>query len=83
MDVEAEIAELKRRVTELEGSQSVIFSQMRAAHRDVLTLQVRADHRFDRLELRIDKFDVDVQALRAELPAIVGDAVRDAMDKKS
>ncbi len=82
MDVETEIAELKRRVGELEGSQDVLFSHVRAAHRGVLTLQGRADQRFDRLELRIDKVDVDMQALRVELPAIVGDAVRSVIEKK-
>jgi hypothetical protein len=88
MNVEAEIRDLKRRVSELEGSFGFLTQQVGAVHRDLLAFQERTeqrfadvDKRFDRLESKVDgldrKIETKIDGLARALPGIVGDALRD------
>jgi predicted nucleic acid-binding Zn-ribbon protein len=89
MNVEAEIRDLKRRVSEIEGSFGFLTQQIKTVHKDLLAFQgkteqrfEKVDKRFDRLENKIDgvdrKIDSKVDGLAKALPSIVGDAVREA-----
>ena len=89
MDVEAEIRDLKRRVSELEGSFGFLTEQVKGVHKDLLRFEEKTDvklrehdTRFDRLESKIDaidrKIDTKVDGLTKALPGIVGEAVREA-----
>lgn len=86
MNVEAEIRDLKRRVSELEGSFGFLMEQVKGVHRSVLTFQERTEERLDKFETDITaiKTDVasvktDVRGLRKDLPKIVGDAIREVL----
>jgi len=93
MDVETEIRDLKRRVGELEGSFSFLTSQVRGVHRDLIGFQeetrtfqestkgyqVRTEKRLDRLEPVVTELKTDLKQLRAELPGIVGDVMREVL----
>jgi len=90
MDVEAEIRDLKRRVSELEGSFGFLTEQVRGVHRDLLGFQgeMRAfqretaenfdkvDGRLDRMDGRIGRVEAEVRQFREDMPSIVGDAMR-------
>jgi len=90
MDVETEIRDLKRRVSEIEGSSGFLTEQIRGVHKDLLAFQARTEQRFDKIDGRFDKSDgrldkvegrLDrvergIRGLREEMPAIVGDAMR-------
>ena len=84
MNVEAEIRDLKRRVSELEGSFGLLTQQVKAVHKDLLTFQEkteqrfeRTDARFDKVDGRLDRLDRDVRELRTDMPKIVKDALSD------
>jgi predicted nucleic acid-binding Zn-ribbon protein len=89
IDVEAEIRDLKRRVSEIEGSFGFLTQQIRGVHKDLLDFEakteqrfVKVDKRFDDLEHKVDgldrKIDSKIDGLAKALPGIVGDAVREA-----
>ena len=85
MDVEAEIRDPKRRVSELEGSFGFLTEQVRGVHKDLLTFQgetrqefQNVNGRFDKVEGRLDRVERGVRSLREEMPTIVGDSVRNA-----
>jgi hypothetical protein len=84
MNVEAEIRDLKRRVSELEGSFGFLSEQVKSVHRDLLAFEVKTEQRFDRVESKLDsldrKIDTKVDGLAKALPGIVGDAVREALN---
>jgi archaellum component FlaC len=82
-DVEAEIRDRKRRVSEIEGSFGFLTEQIKGVHKDLLSFQARTEKRFDQIDERFDKVDgrLDrvergVRGLRDEMPEIVGDAMR-------
>jgi septation ring formation regulator EzrA len=84
MNVEAEIRELKRRVSELEGSFGFLTRQIKGVHRDLLAFQTRTEQfqarteqRFDKVDGRLDRVEKDVRALRQYMPGIVSSAVRE------
>jgi tetrahydromethanopterin S-methyltransferase subunit G len=93
MNVEAEIRDLKRRVSELEGSFGFLAEQIKGVHRSLLGFQERTEERFDGIDGRLDGIDgrldkvegevravkTDVRALRKDMPKIVGDAIREVM----
>ncbi len=79
MNVEAEIRDLKRRVSEIEGSFGFLTGRSEAVHKDLLAFQEKTeqrfdkvDGRFDRLESKIDsvdrKIDTKVDGLAKALP---------------
>ena len=89
MDVEAEIRDLKRRISELEGSFGFLTRQVQGVHKDLLSFEEKTerklrehDGRFDRLDGKLDsldrKIDANVDGLAKALPGIVVDAVREA-----
>jgi hypothetical protein len=96
MNVEAEIRDLKRRVSEREGSFGFLTRQVQGVHKDLLSFEEKTegklwehDGRFDRLDGKLDaldrKIDAKVDGLAKALPGIVVDAVREAnreRDKK-
>jgi archaellum component FlaC len=57
MNVEAEIRDLKRRVSELEGSFGFLTQQVQTVHKDLLAFQEKTEQRFDRVDGRLDKID--------------------------
>jgi tetrahydromethanopterin S-methyltransferase subunit G len=84
MNVEAEIRDLKRRVSEIEGSFGFLTQQIKSVHKDLLTFQARTEQRFDKVDGRLDKVDgrldrveKEVRSLRADMPGIVGSAMRE------
>jgi hypothetical protein len=83
MDVETEIAELKRRVGELEGAVTVLSGHISKVHPDLLVLTGTAQKRFDTVDAmmhrvfdRLDTMNTQVWSLRDDLPVLVSDAVR-------
>jgi hypothetical protein len=72
MNIEAEIRELKRRVSELEGSFGFLTQQIKAVHKDLLAFQTKTERRLDRLE-------TGVRSLRQDMPGIVGSAMREVL----
>jgi hypothetical protein len=86
MNVEAEIRDLKRRVSELEGSFGFLTEQVKIVHKDLLEFQARTEQRFDKVDQRFDKVDgrldkveKEVRGLRADMPKIVGDTMREVL----
>jgi uncharacterized coiled-coil DUF342 family protein len=91
MNVEAEIRDLKRRVSELEGSFGFLTQQVQTVHKDLLSFQEKTEQRFDKVDGRLDKIDgrldkadrrfdhLDgaLRDLRTDIPKIVGDALSD------
>ena len=84
---------MKRRVSELEGAFGSLTHQVKGVHRDLLVFQAKTEQRFDRMEQRPDKMkhrldgridliDRGLRGLRKDMPKIVGDAVRDAVNGK-
>jgi predicted nucleic acid-binding Zn-ribbon protein len=93
MNVEAEIRDLKRRVSEIEGSFGFLTQQVKAVHKDLLAFQEKTeqrfdkvDGRFDRLESKIDsvdrKIDTKIDGLAKSLPGIIGDTMREVLNEK-
>ncbi|MGZ9086490.1 MAG: hypothetical protein ACXW3R_13350 [Rhodoplanes sp.] len=97
MNVEAEIRDLKRRVSEIEGSFGFLIQQVRSVHKDLLAFQAKVEQRFekidgrfekvdgrlDRGDGRLDRIEKGVRGLREDLPGIVGDAMRAALREPS
>jgi hypothetical protein len=83
MDVEAEIRDLKRRVSEIEGSFGFLTEQIKGVHKDLLAFEAKTDQRsdkidgrFDTVDGRLDRVERGIRGLREEMPGIVGDAMR-------
>jgi hypothetical protein len=62
MNLEAEIRDLKRRVSELEGSCSggtfgFLVHQISTLHKDLLAFQEKTDQRFDQIDAKFDRMD--------------------------
>jgi tetrahydromethanopterin S-methyltransferase subunit G len=57
IDVEAEIRDLKRRVSEIEGSFGFLTQQIRGVHKDLLDFEAKAEQRFEKVDSRLDKID--------------------------
>lgn len=69
-DVEAEIRDFKRRVSELEGSFGSPTRQIQGVHKDLLDFEEKTskkfaehDSRFDRLETKVDNLDRKINSL--------------------
>ena len=89
MDVETEIAELKRRVAELEGEAKGErqlsrrqFEQIREIRDDLAVLRshaVTVEMRLDRIEARIGRLESEFTAFRRELPALIAETMREVL----
>jgi archaellum component FlaC len=96
MNVEAEIRDLKRRVSELEGSFGFLTNQVKGVHRDLLAFQEKTEQRFDRIDGRfeqvdgrlhkvdgrLDHIETSIKDLRHDMPGIVGDAMREVLRER-
>ncbi len=78
MNVEAEIRDLKRRVSELEGSFGFLTQQVRTVHKDLLAFEEKTeqrfknvDRRFDRLEGKVDRLEGKVDGLDRKIDSKV------------
>ena len=93
MDVEAEIRDLKRRVSKIEGSFGFLAQQMKGVHKDLLAFQARTEQRFDKVErrfdnveqrfdkveVRLDRLEKGGRSLREDLPNMVGKVMREVL----
>jgi hypothetical protein len=57
MNVEAEIRDPKRRVSEIKGSFGFLTQQIKSVHKDLLAFQARTEQRLDKIDGRLDKVD--------------------------
>jgi hypothetical protein len=79
MNVEAEIRDLKRRVSEIEGSFGFLTQQIKGVHRDLLAFQARTEQRFDSVDGGLDR----VRSFREDMPGIVSGAMREVQRRKT
>ena len=93
MNIEAEIRDLKRRVSELEGSFGFLTQQIKAIHKDLLAFQAKTeqwfanidgrldktDGRLDKADGRLDRLERGGRSLREDMPGIVASAVREVL----
>jgi hypothetical protein len=82
MNVQAEIRDLKRRVSDIEASFGFLTQQVTGMHKDLLTFQASADQKFFHMDGRLDSLDQGLSGLRDHLPKIVSDAMRDSISGK-
>ncbi len=89
MNVEAEIRDLKRRVSELEGSFGFLTNQVKGVHKDLLAFQekteqhfAKVDGRLDRVDGRLDRVEKGVKDMRHDMPGIVSDAMREVLRER-
>src|ERR1700693_3767235 len=96
MNIEAEIRDLKRRVSELEGSFGFLTQQIKSVHKDLLAFQAKTEQRFDQVNGRfeqvngrfdqvngrLDLLDRGLRGLRKDLPKIVSHTMREVMGTK-
>jgi predicted RNase H-like nuclease (RuvC/YqgF family) len=96
MKVEAEIRDLKRRVSELEGSFGFLTQQVKGVHKDLLGFQEKTEQRFEKLDGRFEKIDSrldktdgrldhlekGVRDLRQDMPGIVSSAMREVLRER-
>jgi hypothetical protein len=54
---EAEICDLKRHVSEIEGSFRFPIQQIMSVHEDLLAFQAKTEQTFDKIDGRLDKVD--------------------------
>jgi hypothetical protein len=93
MATEVEMRDLKRRVSEIEGSFAGTVLHISELHKDLLAFQARMEQRFDRvlgrhgrvsgrfdkIDGKLDRIERGLRGLRADMPKIVCRAVRDAL----
>jgi len=82
MDVEAEIRDLKRRVSELEDPFSFLTRQVQSVHKDLLAFETKTEDKLKEHDKGFDKIDRDIQGLRNDIPKIVGDVMREVNAEK-
>ena len=83
MDIEAELKELKRRVTNLEGAVSVLAGHVGGMQPEIQALKEISVDRFDKIEdamtrfvNRLDTMNTQLWSLRDDFPDIIGKAMR-------
>jgi uncharacterized protein YoxC len=72
MNVEAEIRDLKRRVSELEGSFGFLTNQVKGVHKDLLGFQEKTEQRFDRIDGRFEQVDGSLRKVDGRLDKVEG-----------
>jgi|SRR5580700_9676058 predicted nucleic acid-binding Zn-ribbon protein len=70
MNIEAEIRDLKRRVSELEGSFGFLTEQVKTVHRDLLAFEEKTEQRFDKVDGRLDKVDGRLDRLESKIDSV-------------
>jgi len=63
MNVEAEIRDLKRRVSEIEGSFGFLTEQVKTVHKDLLAFQEQTEQRFDKVDGRLDRLESKIDSV--------------------
>ena len=79
MNVEAEIRDLKRRVSEIEGSFGFLTKQVQSLHKDVLRFEEKTDRKLREHDGRFDRLEQDIKGLRSDMPKIVGKTMREVL----
>jgi hypothetical protein len=92
MSAKVEIRDLKRRVSEFEGTFMDTVLHISQLHKDILAFQARMEQRFDRVlgkhgqsgrfdrvDGKFDRIERELRGLRADMPTIVRRALRDAL----
>ena len=79
MNVEAEIRDLKRRVSEIEGSFGFLTKQVQSLHKDVLRFEEKTDRKLREHDGRFDRLEQDIKGLRSDMPKIVGNTMREVL----
>jgi hypothetical protein len=82
MNVQAEIRDLKRRVSDIEASFGFLTQQVTGMHKDLLTFQTSTEQKFSHMDSRLDLLDQGLGGLRDHLPRIVSDAIRESLSGK-
>jgi len=82
MNVEAEGRDLKRRVSEFEGSFGFLTQQVKGVHKDLLGFQEKTEQRFEKIDGRLDHVEKGVRDLRQDMPGIVGSAMREVLRER-
>jgi hypothetical protein len=84
VDVNAEIADLKRRVGDLEGAVNVLTGQFGRLHPELVAVKHQATEGFERIEgtmqrmiARMDLVNTQVWSLRDDLPDLIATAIKD------
>src|SRR5215218_3837051 len=72
MNVEAEIRDLKRRVSELEGSFGFLTPQVKDVHKALLAFEARTQQRFDKVDGRFEKLDGRFNKVEGRLDRVEG-----------
>ena len=72
MNVEAEIRDLKRRVSELEGSSEFLTQQVKGVHKDLLAFEAKTEQRFDQVDRRFDRIDGRLDKVDGRLDKVEG-----------
>jgi uncharacterized coiled-coil DUF342 family protein len=80
MNVEAEIRELQRPVSEIEGSFAFLTRQMQGMHKDLLAFEARTEERFNSVSDRFERVDGKIDALDRKFDGL--DRKLDALDRK-
>jgi tetrahydromethanopterin S-methyltransferase subunit G len=92
---EAEIRDLKRRVSEVEGSCGegtfgFLAHQISTFHKGLLAFQEKTEQRFDQIDARfgkidsrLDRIDRNVRELHTNMRKIVGDTMREVFAEQS
>ena len=87
MDLEAEIRDLKRRDSELEGTFGFLTRQVQGVHKDLLSFEEKTqkklqehDGRFDKVDGRFDRLETQIRGLRIDMPKIVADTMREGRE---
>ena len=57
MNVEAEIRDLKRRVSEIEGPLGFLIQQVRSVYKDLLAFQAKVEQRFEKVDGRFERIE--------------------------
>jgi len=57
-------------------------AEAESVHKDVLAFQTKTEQRFDKVDGRLDLVERGLRGLRADMPEIVGKAVRDVCGAK-
>ncbi|MDX2287842.1 MAG: hypothetical protein NW217_03355 [Hyphomicrobiaceae bacterium] len=83
MDIEQELNDLKRRVGDLEGAMNVLAGRMAEVHPEIVSFKQDQGRRLDRIEgavarldHKLDNANLQVWALRDDLPAMLQEAVK-------
>ena len=93
MNIEAEIRDLKRRVSEIEGSFGFPIQQLKSVHKDLLSFQERTEQKFEKVDGRFDRLEKEIRDVRKEvgdvrkevgdlrkdMPGIVGNTMREVL----